>query len=188
MSVYEDLGVRTIINGVGPATRLGGTLMHPDVLSAMNEAASAYVKMDELQEAAGRVIAGITGAEAGYVTPGAAAGIALATAACMTRSDPVKINQLPNVAGMEHEVIIQRAHRYDYEQCIRSVGATLVEVGFPDLTFPYELESAIGEATAAIAFYPVRARASVPLVDVIQIAHRHAVPVVVDSALVVPSG
>ncbi|HLJ60118.1 MAG TPA: aminotransferase class V-fold PLP-dependent enzyme [bacterium] len=186
MSIYEQLGVRTIINGVGPATRLGGTLMEPEVLAAMNEAARAFVKMDELQDAAGRAIREITGAEAGYVTSGAAAALALATAACITGVDPVKINRLPDTQGMRNEVIILRAHRYDYDHAIRSVGAQLVEVGFPDLTFPYELETAITDRTAAIAYYPVRSRPGLPLVDVLHIAHRHDVPVIVDAALEVP--
>src|SRR6516225_9309540 len=126
VSVYKRLGVKTIINAAGPATRLGGTLMDAEVLAAMNEAAGAFVKMDELQEAAGRIIAQITGAESGYVTSGAAAALALGTAACMTGTDPVKINQLPDSRGMKNKVVIQRAHRYDYDHAITSVGAVLV--------------------------------------------------------------
>ena len=76
MSIYGAFGVRPIINGAGPATRLGGTIMDDEVLDAMAQAGRAYVKIDELQEAAGRVIAEITGAESGYVTCGAAAGLA----------------------------------------------------------------------------------------------------------------
>lgn len=186
MSFYSEFGVRPVINGVGPATRLGGTIMDDEVLTAMAEAARAYVKIDELQDAAGRFIAEITGAESGYVTPGAAAGLALATAACMTGTDPVKINQLPDARGMKHEVIIHRTHRYDYDHAFRSVGATLVEVGFPDAIHPYALESAITAETAAVAYYPTPARVALPLEVVIEIAHRHGVPVIVDAALEVP--
>lgn len=186
MSVYESLGVMTIVNAVGPATRLGGTLMEPEVLAAMAEAAGAFVKMDELQEAAGRLIARITGAESGYVTAGAAAAMALATAACMTGTDPTKINRLPDSRGMRNQVVIQRAHRYDYDHAIRSVGATLVEVGFPDLTFAYDLEAAITDETAAVAYYPVRSRPALSLRTVVNIAHRHGVPVIVDAALEIP--
>jgi D-glucosaminate-6-phosphate ammonia-lyase len=186
MSIYDAFGVRPIINGAGPATRLGGTIIDDEVLDAMAQAARAYVKIDELQEAAGRVIAEITGAEAGYVTSGAAAGLALATAACMTGLDPVKVNQLPDTRGMKHQVVIHRAHRYDYDHAIRSVGAALVEIGFPDATFPYELERAITPDTAAVAYFPTPTRPAVPLPTVVKIARRHAVPVIVDGALEVP--
>jgi len=49
--------------------------MSPQVLEAMREAANSFVRIEDLQEAAGKVIAEITGAEAGYVTSGAAAAL-----------------------------------------------------------------------------------------------------------------
>ena len=139
-----------------------------------------------MQERAGQIIAEITGADAGYVTCGAAAALALAAAACMTRLDPSRINQLPDVQGMPHEIILQRTQRYDYDHALRSVGARLVEVGFPDLTFPYEIERAINPLTAAIAYYPTPSRPALPLAEVVEIAHRHQVPVIVDAAMELP--
>jgi D-glucosaminate-6-phosphate ammonia-lyase len=185
-SVFSQWNVRPVINGVGPATRLGGSVMEPAVLEAMADAANHYVKIDELQDAASRVISEITGAEAGYVTCGAAAGLALSAAASMTGLDPVKMNQLPDTAGMRYEIIIHRAHRYDYDHALRSVGATLVDIGFPDAIFPYELERAFTEKTAAVAYFPTPNRPALPLPQVIETAHRHGVPVIVDAALEVP--
>ena len=104
----------------------------------------------------------------------------------MTGLDPVKVNQLPDPRGMKHEVVIHRAHRYDYDHAIRSVGATLVEIGYPDATFPYELEHAITPDTAAVLYFPTPNRPAVPLATVVEIAHRHGVPVIVDGALEVP--
>ena len=34
-NVYEALGVPTVINAVGPSTRLSGGIMHPEVAAAM---------------------------------------------------------------------------------------------------------------------------------------------------------
>ena len=82
MSVYTDLGVQPIINAAGASTRVGGPLMHPAAAAAMVEAATACVPLDRLQGAASTIIAEVTGAEAGYVTSGAAAGLTLAAAAC----------------------------------------------------------------------------------------------------------
>lgn len=160
--------------------------MEPAVLEAMADAARHYVKIDELQDAASRVIAEITGAEAGYVTCGAAAGLALSAAACVTGLDPEKMNRLPDTTGMRNEIIIHRAHRYDYDHALRSVGATLVEIGFPDAIFPYELERAITDRTAAVAYFPTPNRPALPLPLVVEIAHRAGVPVIVDAALEVP--
>src|SRR6266542_767036 len=74
MGIYERLGVRTLINAAGDLTTLGGTLMEPEVVEAMEEAARGFVRLQSLQHRAGGVIARHTHAEAGYVTSGAGAG------------------------------------------------------------------------------------------------------------------
>jgi L-seryl-tRNA(Ser) seleniumtransferase len=86
-NIYERLGVRTIINAAGTMMRLGGTQMLPEVVVAMVEAAGSLVRIDELQAAAGALIARHTGAEAGYVTNGASGGLTLAAAACLAGLD-----------------------------------------------------------------------------------------------------
>jgi len=192
-NVYEDLGVRTIINAVGPATRLGGTLMPPEVAEAMVGASQWCVDMAELQAGASQVIARITGAEAGYVTSGAAAGLLVGTAACVTGLDPDKMNRLPDVSGMKNEVIMARSHRNFYDHAVRSVGIRLVEVGLSDRfagagvrdTEAWEIGAAINEKTAAIC-YVANAWAQPPLAAVVEVAHAAGVPVVVDAAAQMP--
>lgn len=191
VSVYRELGVRTVINATGTLTRVGGTLMPPEVVAAMAEAAQAFVRIEDLQEAAGRVIAEITGAEAGYVTSGAAAGLTLATAACAAGLDPDKMDRLPDTTGMKNEVIIQRAHRNSYDHAIRAAGVKLVEVGylgFPGAggTHPWQIEAAINDTTAAIAYPIIEAQGTVPLPEVVKLAHRHGIPVIVDAAAALP--
>ena len=50
-----------------------------------------YVDMQQLLERSGQVVAGLLNAEAAYITPGAAAALALGAAACLAGSDPDKI-------------------------------------------------------------------------------------------------
>src|SRR5207237_8883601 len=90
-SVYQKLGVRPVIHGAGTTTRYGGSLMRPETIEAMREAARAFVNIDELNEAAGVAIARMLGAEAAFVTGGAAAGLVLLAAACMTGDDAAKV-------------------------------------------------------------------------------------------------
>ena len=66
-SIYHDIGVKPIINAFGTNTRYGGSKLRPEAMEAMNKAATVMVEIDELNKAAGRVIAKITGAEAGFV-------------------------------------------------------------------------------------------------------------------------
>ena len=89
-NIYEKIGVPLIINAKGPATRLSGGVMTDEVSKAMQEADQYCIDMNELQTRASRIISEITGAEAGFVTSGAAAGLLLGTAACVTRLDPVQ--------------------------------------------------------------------------------------------------
>ncbi len=49
---YDKLKVRKIINGKGTSTGVGGSLMPPEVLRAMEEAAQNYVLLNELQQRA----------------------------------------------------------------------------------------------------------------------------------------
>ena len=53
MDLYEELGVKTVINAAGTQTFLGGSIVHPKVMEAMKEAAGKFVNMGELIERAG---------------------------------------------------------------------------------------------------------------------------------------
>src|SRR5580693_910486 len=90
-SVYETLGVKTVINAAGTLTNLGGSLMPPEVLAALTSAAQHFVDMGELQNRIGQRIATLIGVEAALVTTGAAGAMLLATAAAVTRGDPERI-------------------------------------------------------------------------------------------------
>ena len=188
-NIYQQLGVNTIINASGPATRLSGSIMPPQVAQAMSAASQYCVDIAQLQGRASQIIAEITGAEAGYVTSGAAAGLLLGTAACVTGLDPVKMNRLPDTAGMKRRVIMARSHRNFYDHAIRGVGIDLVEVGISDRfsgagvrdTEPWEIAAALDEDTAAVV-YVAYAHTRPPLAEVVEVAHGAGVPVIVDAA------
>ena len=165
-SIYQTLGVRRVINGRSYSTKVGGSLMAPEVLRAMQEAAESFVRIEDLQEAASKVIAELTGAEAGIVTSGASAALTLAMAACIARLDVAKMNALPDTQGSRNQVIIQRLHRNDYDHALRVAGAEIIEVGFNYATFPYELDQAINEKTAAVFFLAGLGKKALPLSSV----------------------
>ena len=191
MGIYDELGVGTVINASGTLTRLGGSRMAPEVLAAMAEAAASFVHIDELQARAGEVIAEITGAEAGYVVTGAAAGLSLGTAACVAGLDVGAMDRLPNTTGLKNEVVVQRGHRNAYDHAIRAVGITMVEVGYLGYpgaggTYPWQIAEAITERTAAVACPVLDTPGTVPLREVCAIAHERGVPVIVDAAAELP--
>lgn len=186
MTLYGRWGVPTVLNGVGPATRLGGLPLHPEVWQAMQEALAQSVRMDSLQTVAGRRLAGLLGVPGVYVTSGASAALFLATAATMAGGRSELIDQLPDTAGMKHKVVIQRAHRDPYDHAVTAVGATLVEIGYPESTHPGELERVLDDEVAAVLHRPGRPGNLLGLSETARIAHASGVPVIVDGALFVP--
>ncbi|CAN5767712.1 D-glucosaminate-6-phosphate ammonia lyase [soil metagenome] len=187
-SIYQQMGVRTVINARGATTAAGGTLSDPRVMEAMAGASKAFVVLEELNAKVGEKIAEITGAEAGCVTCGSCAAMVIAAASCIAGADPQRIRQLPDSTGMANEIVIHRSHRLDYDQMYRVGGAKLVEIGVPLQTQEWELEWAITELTAAVAFHdsPNIGPGALEFTTVVEIAHARGVPVIVDAASTLP--
>src|SRR6187549_2212766 len=78
-SLYASLGVKPVINGVGVVTVLGGSIMPPEVLRAMEEASRYFIPLPELEKKVGARIAELLQAPAAMVTNGAASAISVGT-------------------------------------------------------------------------------------------------------------
>ena len=192
-NIYQRLGVVRRINVAGTLTRLGGSLMAPEVLQAMVEAAGASVDISELQAAASQAIADATGAQAGIVTSGAAAGLTLATAACLARWDVARMAALPDTRSMPRRVLMARTHRNSYDHAVRLAGAEIVDIGHNDRGTgagvrgleAWEIEAAIDDQTVAMLFTATaQTVADLPLV--LATLHQHGLPVIVDAAAQLP--
>lgn len=186
MSVYDEIGVTRVLNASGSMTYLGGSLIAPEVLAKMNEAARAFVVVEELMAWAGREIARLTGAEAGMVTSGSAGGILLSMAACLTGTDRQRMRQLPDTGGRPHEVLMQHTHRIGFDHAVGVAGGRIVEVGDDRGATAAQVEAAFSARTAAVLYVPLDPRPALPLKEVARIAHGHGVPVVVDAAAELP--
>src|SRR5689334_24198596 len=122
---FRELGVRPFINAAGTYTAMTASLMPPDVMDAINYASKQYVMLDELHDKVGERIAKLVRAEAAMVTSGAASALTLGTAGVLTGTDRRKIADLPNLADMKNEVIIQKSHRFGYDRAVRNCGVQL---------------------------------------------------------------
>jgi uncharacterized pyridoxal phosphate-dependent enzyme len=188
MTGYADLGLRPIINADATLTRLGGSLMPPEVLQAMHEAAQCFVDLHALQIAVGERLADITRNEAAYVATGAAAGLVLATAACITGEDHDLVTRFPDLTGLKNEVIVHHTHRNGYDYAVRQIGVNMIEIGADAGTDPVDLERALTEQTAAVFWFQggMTTPGDIPLAQVAEIAHGRGVPVIVDAAAQLP--
>jgi seryl-tRNA(Sec) selenium transferase len=195
--VYARFEVEPIINAKGPGTRLSGGISRPEVRAAMADAMAHCVDIVELHGHASEVIARHTGAEAGLVTSGAAAGLLLGAAACITGFDPGAMARLPLLGGSgggaRGEIVMVRSQRNQYDHALRTTGLEIVEVGLPDRyagagcrdAEPWEIADAIGERTRLV-HWVADAQSQPPLEAVVEVAHARGVPVVVDAAAQLP--
>jgi L-seryl-tRNA(Ser) seleniumtransferase len=145
---FQELGIRPFINAAGTYTAMTASLMPPEVIEAITYASKHYVMLDELNDRIGERIARLVRCEAAMVTSGAASALTLGTAGVLTGTDQRKIVDLPNLAGMKSEVIIQKSHRFGYDHAVRNCGVRLVEVETRE-----DLERAINGNTAMMLFY-----------------------------------
>jgi L-seryl-tRNA(Ser) seleniumtransferase len=179
---FRELGVRPFINAAGTYTAMTASLMPPDVMDAIAYASRHYVMLDELHDKVGERIASLLHAEAAMVTSGAAAALTLGTAAVLTGTDRQKIVDLPNLANMKSEVIVQKGHRFGYEHAVRNCGLTLVEVETPE-----DVDRAVTGRTAMMLFYNNNNREGrIQDEAFVQLGKKHGIPTLNDAAADVP--
>ena len=180
--VYQELGVRPLINAAGPYTYLGGSLMPRPVVEAIESASRRYVNLNELHAAVGKRIAALLGCEAAVVTGGAASALLLGTAACVAGADKELIRRLPDTTGMKNEVLIPKGHRNGYDHAVRNVGVRLVEV-----ETAADFERAAGERTAmALYFNHHGPDGTIKVDEFVALAKKHGIPTLIDAAADIP--
>lgn len=185
-TIYDDLGLRTFINARGTITTLGGSIMPAEVVEAMAQASQHFIHLNELHEKAGQRIAELTGAEAAFISAGAASGLMLAGAACLTGVDSDAIQKLPDIGGRPNEFVISLVDSHYYvHQGFVVCGGKLVKVGTRQAVDPADYAAAITERTAAVVFF-LGSQPREQLPAIVEIAHAHNVPVIVDAAAQLP--
>ncbi|MYA81019.1 MAG: aminotransferase class V-fold PLP-dependent enzyme, partial [Acidobacteriia bacterium] len=161
---------------------LGGSIVPPEVVAAMVDAARSHVSLPDLQQKAGAKIAEMVGVPAAMIACGAASAITCGTAACLHRGDRKKAYQLPDVTGVPNEIISQKAHRCGYEAQMWLTGARTTWVETRE-----ELENAISDKTAMMFFLnKADPDGQIKRAEWIEIARKHGVPTLNDAAADVP--
>lgn len=179
---YQRLGVTPFINAAGTYTILSASIMPDEVQAAVALAAKRPVHLMELHKAAGEYLAKRLRCEGALVTSGAAAAITLATSACITRGNKSAVINIPTeMQGLKNEVIVQKAHHYDYDHAIRDCGARFIDVETLD-----EYERAFSERTVMTQFFNAADGGRISREEWVRVAHQHGVPCFNDAAADVP--
>ena len=179
---YDKLGVTKIINAAGTYTALTASIMPPSVQAAVARAAKNPVRLSELQTKAGEYLAQKLKCEAALVSAGAASALTLGTAACVMLANKCGIRDIPNeVPHLKNEVIIQKGHRYGYDQAILCCGVRFVEVETMQ-----EYEAAFNDKTVMAHFFNASEKGEIGREDWIRVAKKHGIPTFNDAAADVP--
>lgn len=179
--LFDELGVTRVINAGVTMTFLSGSLMMPEVMEAINSTSHDFANMYELQDKVGAKMAEMLQVEAAMVTSGAACALLLGTAACITGKDAEKIKIIPNWPGARPEVIMQKSHRYLFDQAITTCGAKIIEIEGPD-----EMDKAFNNNTVMALFFNAAGNSSVSREDFVALCKKHNIPSFIDAAADVP--
>jgi len=176
--LYQSIGVRPLINCKGTFTIISGSLTLPEVKKAMEEASLHYVHLDELMEAVGRRLAELTGAAWAIVTSGCAAALTHVTAAAIAGADPEKMQRLPDLTGLQSEVIMPATSRNIYDHALRMLGVKIVEVSTKE-----QYLEAFSDRTALVFVLGEPAQTGpLRLEEIAGPARQKGVPILVDAA------
>jgi L-seryl-tRNA(Ser) seleniumtransferase len=179
---YEKLGVTPFINAAGTYTILSASTMPDEVQAAVALASRHPVNLNELLEASGAYLAKQLRCEGALVTSGAAGALSVGTAACITLGNEREMVAIPtDMSGLKNEVIVQKAHRYEYDHALRNCGISFVEVETLD-----DYERAFTDRTVMAHFFNAAEGGKISREDWIRVAHQHGVPCFNDAAADVP--
>lgn len=181
--LIKELGLRTFINAAGTYTTHTASLMHEDVVAAINDSSTHFIMIGDIQDKVGEKIAAICHAEAAMVTSGCWSALVLGTAGVLTGTDLKKIAQLPNLQGFEKtQMIVQKSHNVHYVHAPTNTGIEVVEVETAE-----ELEKAINPKTAMMWFLNLATNdGQIKHEEWLAIAKKHKIPTMIDIAADIP--
>lgn len=189
MSVYQDIGLKRVINASGRVTVLGVSTFSDRVARAAVAGGQSYVVIEDLMTRAGEIISEHTGAEMSCVAPCASAAIALTVAGLVTKGRYTDMMRLPDSTGLANEVVLQKGHSINYgapiPSMIRLGGGVPVEVGQANEVHPEDIEEAITDRTVALLYVKSHHCVQKGMVDIEtmrDIAHAHGLPFMMDCA------
>ncbi len=194
MGIYEELGVRRVVNAAGTYTAVGASRMRKETLAAMAEASESYVELPKLLRAVEDRIAEMTRNEAAFVCNSCSTALYLTAAALAEEKTgrPFRSLRPEEISRCEILCFWNQHIPYDYAMAqtgvrLRFLGDTTAMGGLSRELLRQE----IGPDTAGVYFASRTPRGyyspdRLNLEDVIAIAGEAGVPVIVDAAAQLP--
>jgi L-seryl-tRNA(Ser) seleniumtransferase len=189
MSLLDEFTLIPILNGVGPATRLGGLNVDVEIVAKAQKYASYGYRMEELHMVASDFFAKRLSVPGGIVTAGAAAALTIATAVTLTANYSGRMAQLPHVTWNKKKVLVQRMHHDPYDHAVIASGAELEIVGTEQICTKSDIQEAIAKGKDEITAFVYRANdltGHLSFEEVAVLCKEADIPLIVDAAIHVP--
>lgn len=189
MDIYQEIGLKRVINASGRMTALGVSTLSDEVAKACVAGGQSYVVIDDLMNRAGKIVSTYTNAQDSCVTSSASAGICLSVAGIITKGKKRLIERMPDSRGIPNEIILQKGHCVQFgapiTTLVRMSGGNPIEVGMANDVAVEDIEQAINENTAALMYVKSHhciQKGMLSIEKMVEIAHAHHLPLIVDAA------
>lgn len=171
---YAALGLHRQVNAWGTITDVGGSIMRPEVVAAMAQAATGYVDVEQLMRRGGDRVADLIGVDAVCFTAGAAAGLVLGSAVLLDH------HRARHGSGTRPQVLALAGHVTEYLRAAVPSSADVVELE--------DTAAAFQDARTALLFVDagIAEQQGVDLDDVIASARDARIPLLLDAAAELP--
>jgi L-seryl-tRNA(Ser) seleniumtransferase len=177
-SLLSDLGFKRTLNVAGHVTIYGGSCPDPQVVRAMDSAASLWVDMRKLEENSGKLLSRYLGCEDGIVTSGAyTANMMAAHAALAFSKERGKMPANPNI-------LIQSSHVTKYAESFVTGGLALKELKRKSKS--ESMSEHIDPSTVAAVYVVNDSDFEFDLRETVDACREANIPTIVDAAVVDP--
>lgn len=194
MDIYEELGIKKVVNAAGTYTAVGATKMSAETLEAIKQAAASFVSIEELQNVIHKKVAELTKNEAAYICNSCSTALYLCAAACVSKKYGKRFKYIDSEDVRKCEFVAFWNQHIPYDHAIEQLDVKMRFIGYTNPTATLTEEDLVmnfNENTVGIYFAPTTpngyiSERTLNLCNVIEIAHKHNIPVIVDAAAQLP--
>ena len=194
MDIYEELGVKKLINAAGTYTAVGASMMKEETLKNMTAAANSYVDVEELLKTVNQKIADITHNEGAFVCNSCSTAIYLTAAAFVADKYKRPFKYISDEDVRKCEFVGIWNQHIPYDHAIEQLGVKMKFIGYTNPQGELserDLEMAINDNTVGIYFAPRTplgyiGKNCMNLENAIRVSQKMKVPILVDAAAQLP--
>ena len=189
-SVYEQYGLKKVINASGRMTILGVSTPSAAVVERVSYGLNHYFEIGDLVNKTGAHIARLLGCESALVVSCASAGLAQCVAAAIVQDDDWLLHNLHiQPLLVADEIVMAKGHNVSFGAPVGTMvalgGGRLIEAGYANECSPQQLSAAVTTQTAAILYIKSHhcvQKSHLSVQQALEVAQQHGVPLIVDAA------